>query len=42
MWIALFTLRVQVNNFYLVPKRVLVGLIGVLGNGGGLGTGDPT
>ena len=32
--------RVSINNLYLVPKRIMAGLVGVLRNGGGLGTGE--
>ena len=32
--------RVSINKLYLVPKRVMAGLVGVLRNGGGLGTGE--
>ena len=32
--------RVSINKFYLVPKQIMVGLIGVLRNIGGLGTGE--
>ena len=32
--------RVSVNKLYLVPKRVVAGLVGVLRNGGGLGAGE--
>ena len=32
--------RVSINKLYLVPKRILAGLVGVLRNGGGLGTGE--
>ena len=31
---------VSINKLYLVPKRVMAGLVGVLRNGGGLGTGE--
>ena len=31
---------VSINKLYLVPKRVKAGLVGVLRNGGGLGTGE--
>ena len=31
--------RVSINKLYLVPKRVVAGLVGVLRNGGGLGCG---
>ena len=32
--------RVSINKLYLVPKRIMAGLVGVLRNGGGLGTGE--
>ena len=32
--------RLSINKLYLVPKRVVAGLVGVLGNGGGLGAGE--
>ena len=32
--------RVSINKLYLVPKRVVAGLIGVLRNGRGLGTSE--
>ena len=32
------TVRVSINKLYLVPKRVMADLVGVLRNGGGLGT----
>ena len=32
--------RVSINKLYLVPKRVVAGLVGVLRNGGGLGAGE--
>ena len=33
--------RVSINKlFYIVPKRIMAGLVGVLRNGGGLGTGE--
>ena len=32
--------RVLINKLYLVPKRVMAGLVGVLRNGGGLGMGE--
>ena len=32
--------RVSINKLYLVPKREMAGLVGVLRNGGGLGTGE--
>ena len=32
--------RVSIKKLYLVPKRVMAGLVGVLRNGRGLGTGD--
>ena len=32
--------RVSVNKLYLVLKRVMAGLVGMLRNGGGLGTGE--
>ena len=32
--------RISINKLYLVPKRVMAGLVGVLRNGGGLGTGE--
>ena len=32
--------RVSINKLYLVPKRIMSGLVGVLRNGGGLGTGE--
>ena len=44
MWIASLTLRVyqcvSINKLYLVPKRVVAGLVGLLRNGGGLGSGE--
>ena len=30
---------VSINKLYLVPKRIMAGLVGVLRNGGGLGLG---
>ena len=33
-------MRVSINKLYLVPKRIMAGLVGVLRNGGGLGTGE--
>ena len=32
--------KVSINKLYLVPKRIMVGLVGVLRNGRGLGTGE--
>ena len=32
--------RVSINKLYLVPKRIMAGLVSVLRNGGGLGTGE--
>ena len=32
--------RVSINKLYLVPKRIMVDLVGVLRNGGDLGTGE--
>ena len=32
--------RVSINKLYLVPKRIMAGLVGVLRNGGDLGTGE--
>ena len=32
--------RVSINKLYLVPKRIMAGLVGVLRNGGGLGTSE--
>ena len=32
--------RVSINELYLVRKRVVAGLVGVLRNGGGLGAGE--
>ena len=32
--------RVSINKLYLVAKRVVAGLVGVLRNGGGLGAGE--
>ena len=32
--------RVSINKLYLVPKRIMAGLVGVLRNGGGLFTGE--
>ena len=32
--------RVSINKLYLVPKRVVAGLVDVLRNGGGLGAGE--
>ena len=32
--------RVSINKLYLVPKRVMAGLVGVLRNGEGLGTNE--
>ena len=32
--------RVSINKFYLIPKQVMAGLVGVLRNGGGLGAGE--
>ena len=32
--------RVSINKLYLVPKQVMAGLVGVLRNCGGLGTGE--
>ena len=32
--------RVLINKLYLVPKWIMAGLVGVLRNGGGLGTGE--
>ena len=32
--------RVSINKLYLVPKRIMAGLVGMLRNGGGLGTGE--
>ena len=32
--------RLSINKLYLVPKRVVAGLVGVLRNGGGLGAGE--
>ena len=32
--------RVSINKLYLIPKRVMAGLVGVLRNGGGMGTGE--
>ena len=44
MWIASLTLRVyqrvSIYKLYLVPKQIMAGLVGVLRNGGGLGTGE--
>ena len=31
--------RISINKLYLVPKRIMAGLLGVLRNGGDLGTG---
>ena len=31
---------VTINKLYLIPKRVVSGVVGVLCNGGGLGTGE--
>ena len=31
--------KVSINKLYLIPKRVMAGFVGVLRNGGGLGTG---
>ena len=31
--------RVSINKLYLVPKRIMAGLVGVLRNGRGMGTG---
>ncbi len=43
-WIASLTLRlavwVTINKLYLVPKRVVSGVVGVFRNGEGLGTGE--
>ena len=32
--------RVSINKLYIVPKRIMAGLVGALRNGGGLGTGE--
>ena len=32
--------RISINKLYLVPKRIMAGLAGVLRNGGVLGTGE--
>ena len=32
--------RVLINKVYLVPKRIMASLVGVLRNGGGLGMGE--
>ena len=32
--------RVSINKLFLVPKRIMAGLAGVIRNGGGLGTGE--
>ena len=32
--------RVSIDKLYLVPKWIMAGLVGVFGNGGGLGTGE--
>ena len=37
---AVVPVRVSINKLYLVPKRIMAGVVGVLRNGGGLGTGE--
>ena len=33
------SVRVLINKLYLIPKRIMGSLVGVLRNGGGMGTG---
>ena len=37
---AVVPVRVSIDTLYLVPKRTMAGVVGVLRNGGGLGTGE--
>ena len=40
IWIASLTLRVKINKLYFIQEWLVSGVVGLLWNGGGLGTGE--